>query len=271
MPFFKSHYSCMLWWEPLRSIAFGKGVSLRCWATGAKGEGCTGGGGVSLPEQRARWGGGTRHFYLCCADSARLSLREADEEEWPWGRTNWAHLYLSSSSESWAAESAAPPPSLPLPRMDGKWPVCIGLTPSPSASRSARPPSAARHFPCRHGSMSASLSPTLNTGLHSSSTPAFVTVAISQGEGKSTEVGKNSKWIMKKKKQNALSYFVASDGCRRILWVEICPGLNGGGHKGRNYQRENLMLTWLTWLTWWTTTAEMQKRCSCSHFHPLYW
>lgn len=100
---------------------FRKGVRLHCWATGAKGEGCMGGGGVSLPERRVRWGGGTRHFYLGCADSARLSLREADEEEWPCGRTNWAHLYLSSSSESRAAESAVPPPFPPSPPPPRGW------------------------------------------------------------------------------------------------------------------------------------------------------
>lgn len=32
-----------------------------------------------------------RHFYVCCADSAELSLQEADEEKWPCGGTNRVH------------------------------------------------------------------------------------------------------------------------------------------------------------------------------------
>lgn len=143
---------------------------------------------VKLREEAARW-----HFYLCCADSAWLSLREADEEEWPCGRTNRVHLYLSSSSESRTAESAAPPRAPPPPR---RWEItCLRLPDTLSVcSRSTHPLSAARHYPaqpCQHGSMSASLSPTLNTGLHSSSLPVLVTTAIFQTGGK-TQRGKEA-------------------------------------------------------------------------------
>ena len=174
-----------------------KGVRWHCWDTGAKGEGHTWGwgNGVSLSERRARCGGGTRHFYLCCADSARLSLQEADEEEWPHGRTNWAHLYLSSSSDFRAAESAAPPhppPTMNLEMTCLPWPDTLSVC-KPERSSSVCGVPLPLLNPVRHGSMSASLSPALNTGLHSSSSPELVTVAISQRErGGKKEVGKNS-------------------------------------------------------------------------------
>lgn len=169
-----------------------KGIRLRCWPMGAKGRT----GVVSLPECIASWEGGTRHLYLCCADSAQLSFREADEEEWPCGRTYWAHLYLSSSCESRAAESAAPPlfpPPFPSPTWMGNdlsalaWhPLCLQAGALTLRSWCATSPA----DPCRHRLISASVSHVLNTGQHSSSTPALVTVTIFQKEGKTKRWGK---------------------------------------------------------------------------------
>lgn len=92
----------------------------------------------SIPEA-LRGGHTLTFFYLCCADSAELPLQENDEEEWPCGRTNLVHLYLSSSSESRIAESAA----LPLPPSPTMWmgndlsvfawhPLCLQLNHSSS-------------------------------------------------------------------------------------------------------------------------------------------
>lgn len=135
--------------EQVHNIAQGKGPSPCFQAMGAKVEGQKE-AGVSLPQCRAERGGGTRHFYLCCADSAWLSLWEADEEEWPCGGTNRVHLYLSSSSESRIAESAAPPPPLPSLPPRGWEMTCLRLPDTLSVCcRSARPASAARHFPAQ--------------------------------------------------------------------------------------------------------------------------
>lgn len=233
---FKSHYCCMLWWEPLQNITNRKGIRLHCWAMGAKGRT----GVVSLPEYIASWEGGTRHLYLCCADSAQLSFREADEEEWPCGRTYWAHLYLSSSCESQAAESAAPPlfPSpFPSPIWMGNdlsalaWhPLCLQAGALTLRSWCTTSPT----DPCRHRLISASVSHVLNTGQHSSSTPALVTVTIFQKEGKTKRWGKIVNNNEKKAKHALILCIPDGYTWIRLLQVEIFPGLNGGDHKGGN-------------------------------------
>lgn len=74
--------------------------------------------------------------------SEKLMRRNGLVEE-PTGRIYTCHRHLNSGLLNLQLR----PRSLPLPRVDGKWPVCVGLTPSPSASRRARPLSVARHFP----------------------------------------------------------------------------------------------------------------------------
>lgn len=139
---FQCHYICMWWCEPVHSITQGNVVvyTVHQWRLKEKdtwdGVSLSRKLSVSRTEEAAWW-----HFYLCCADSARLSLQEADEEEWPCGRTTRVHLYLSSSSESRTAESAAPPHGPPPPR---RWEItCLHLPDTLSVcSQSTHPPSA---------------------------------------------------------------------------------------------------------------------------------
>lgn len=137
----------MLWWEPVRNIALGKVFVYAVEPRELEEEDAHSSGG-SFPERRARWGGIFISVVLTQPDSPseKLMRRNGLVEE-PTGRIYTCHRHLNPRLLNLQLRPHSLPLPSPSPRADGKWPVCVGLTPSPSASPSARPPSAARHIP----------------------------------------------------------------------------------------------------------------------------
>lgn len=110
--------------------------------------------------------------------SKKLMRRNGLMEE-PTGRIYTCHRHLISGLLN--LQPPPPPSHHGLEMTCLPWPDTLSVC-KPERSSSVCGVPLPLLNPVRHGSMSASLSPALNTGLHSSSSPELVTVAISQRE-----------------------------------------------------------------------------------------
>lgn len=185
----------MLWWGPVRNIALGKAFVYAVEPRELKGKDAwVAVEWVFLSGELGEEAAPDIFISVVLTQpdspSEKLMRRNGLVEE-PTGRIYTCHRHLNPGLLNLQSRPRSLPPL--LPRVDGKWPVCVGLTPSPSASRHARPPSAAGHFPC--STLSARVDecffrPHVKYRTATSSMPALVTLAISQREGKTKRWGK---------------------------------------------------------------------------------
>lgn len=120
--------------------------------------------------------------------SEKLMRRNGLVEE-PTGRIYTCHRHLNPRLLNLQLRPHSLPP--PPPCADGKRPVCVGLTPSPSASPSTRPPSAARHIP--HSTLSARVDECFFKP-HVKSGTTFFILACACGSGHFPKGVKKKRW-----------------------------------------------------------------------------